>query len=168
MLVIFGGLPGTGKTTLAKALAKEVGAVYVRIDTIETAIKNSLLHPEEVIDAGYLVGYGLAKDNLALGHTVIADSVNSIDITRQGWQEVASSSNVPAIEVEIICSDATEHQYRVENRGSDLKGHTLPSWDAVRQREYQLWETADVVIDTVKYSIPSAVETLKKLIINYS
>jgi predicted kinase len=38
MLIIFGGLPATGKTTLSRALARELGAVHVRIDTIEQAI----------------------------------------------------------------------------------------------------------------------------------
>jgi len=43
MLVILGGLPGSGKTTLAKELAKHLKAVHVRIDSIEQAIKESML-----------------------------------------------------------------------------------------------------------------------------
>jgi predicted kinase len=35
ILIIFGGLPGTGETTLARALAEQLGAVFLRIDTIE-------------------------------------------------------------------------------------------------------------------------------------
>ena len=41
MLYIFSGLPGTGKSTLASAIARIRGAVYLRVDTIEQAIKNS-------------------------------------------------------------------------------------------------------------------------------
>ena len=40
-LVVFSGLPGTGKTTVAKALAATLGAVYLRIDTIEQAMKSA-------------------------------------------------------------------------------------------------------------------------------
>jgi predicted kinase len=81
MLVIFGGLPGTGKSTLAVRLAGEVGAVYLRIDTIERAMidANEAL---SVGERGYLVAYAVAEDNLRLGHTVIADSVNPLEITR--------------------------------------------------------------------------------------
>lgn len=40
MLIIFSGLPGCGKSTIARALAKRLGAVYLRIDTIEQAIRD--------------------------------------------------------------------------------------------------------------------------------
>jgi DNA polymerase III delta prime subunit len=38
MLIVFSGLPGVGKTTIAQALARELRATYVRVDTIEDAI----------------------------------------------------------------------------------------------------------------------------------
>ncbi|YAF61144.1 hypothetical protein DOCECA_13255 [Pseudomonas sp. E102] len=41
MLIVFSGLPGTGKTTIAHDLAATTGAVYLRIDTIERAVRNS-------------------------------------------------------------------------------------------------------------------------------
>ncbi|MFD1903862.1 AAA family ATPase [Paenibacillus rhizoplanae] len=34
-LYIFGGLPGTGKSTLASALASELRAPYLRVDVVE-------------------------------------------------------------------------------------------------------------------------------------
>lgn len=39
MLIIFGGLSGVGKTTIAKSLAKHLKAVYLRIDTVEQVLK---------------------------------------------------------------------------------------------------------------------------------
>jgi predicted kinase len=39
MLVVFGGLPGTGKTTRARGLAQRLKATYIRIDTVEQALR---------------------------------------------------------------------------------------------------------------------------------
>ena len=41
MLIIFGGLPGTGKTAIARELARQIGAVHLRIDSIEQVIQDS-------------------------------------------------------------------------------------------------------------------------------
>lgn len=39
MLIIFGGLSATGKTTISRHLASELHAVHVRVDTIEQALR---------------------------------------------------------------------------------------------------------------------------------
>ncbi|MFI2758924.1 AAA family ATPase [Streptomyces echinatus] len=38
MLIVMGGLPGTGKTTLARLPAAPIGAVHLRVDTVDQAI----------------------------------------------------------------------------------------------------------------------------------
>lgn len=48
-------------------------------------------------DAGYRVAYALADDNLRLGRTVIADSVNPIGLTRDAWLSVADRAQVTAV-----------------------------------------------------------------------
>jgi len=67
MLIIFGGLPGTGKTAIAQQLARELGAVYLRIDSMEQAIRECGVVSKSLDDAGYRVGYAVAEDNLRLG-----------------------------------------------------------------------------------------------------
>ncbi len=148
MLIVFAGLPGTGKTTLSRALAARIGALHLRIDTIEQAIMNSSLAPASVEEAGYMAAYGVARDNLDLGRTVIADSVNPIGLTRDAWLDVARAAGVTAFEVEVICFDPAEHRRRVETRQSDLPGLRLPTWQAVEAREYHAWDRALLVVDT--------------------
>ncbi|OTG83660.1 AAA family ATPase [Acinetobacter sp. ANC 4648] len=161
MLIILGGLPATGKTTIAKALATRLKATYLRVDSIEQAIfaadGNSVT---EIGAEGYFVAYAVAADNLQLGQTVIADSVNSLEITRQAWKNVAAQAHVKTIEIEIICSDKGVHRKRVEARLADIKNHSLPNWNDVLNRDYETWDSIDLVIDTALYSVQKSVELI--------
>jgi len=83
MLIVFGGLPGVGKTAIARELARRIAAVYLRIDSIEQAIRASGVASQTMNDAGYRVAYAVAEDNLRTGRTVVADSVNPLTLTRR-------------------------------------------------------------------------------------
>lgn len=152
MLIVFSGLPGTGKTTIAQILARECRATYLRIDTIEQAVLSSLRPPEELNALGYLVAYQLAKANLCLGGTVVIDAVNPLTTVRETWRAIADSTASRIVEVEVVCSDKTEHRRRVESREADIPGHTLPTWDEVQNRGYEPWSGDRLVIDSSKMS----------------
>jgi predicted kinase len=156
MLVVFGGLPGAGKSTIARLVAQRCNAVLLRIDIIEQAIRSSGVLAGDIGPAGYAAAYGLAESNLALGHTVIADSVNPLAVTREAWRSVATGRSIPMLEVEIICSDTAMHRQRVENRVGEIPGHQLPDWPQVIGREYAPWPDCDVQIDTADVSAEQA------------
>jgi predicted kinase len=161
MLIIFGGLPGTGKTTIAKELAGQLGAVYVWIDSIEQATRDSWTANQTLNDEGYRVAYAVAEDNLRLGHTVISDSVNPVQLSRDAWIGVAYRTEVPVAEVEVVCSDAREHRQRVETRSADIRGLRLSTWENVLAREYDPWVRTHIVIDTAGRSASESVKELR-------
>lgn len=158
MLVIFAGLPGAGKTTLAKELARRVNATYLRVDSIEQAMANSNLNVNR--DEGYMVGHAVAEDNLRIGGTVVADSVNPIELTRTDWLNVAERAGRKGIQVEVVCSDPFEHRRRVETRATDISGLRLPSWQDVLDREYHPWSQDRIIIDTAGKSVEQCVDEL--------
>jgi predicted kinase len=157
MLVVLSGLPGVGKTTIARELAAAMGAVHVRIDSIEQALRDAGLKVE---GEGYSVAYAVAEDNLRLGRTVVADCVNPWPLTRDKWRSVADQVGVRAVDVEIVCSDVDEHRRRVESRSTDIAGHRLPTWTEVVERDYRAWVCERLVIDTALLDVEQSVRRI--------
>ena len=157
-LFIFSGLPGTGKTTLSKRLAQALGAVHLRIDTIEQGLRD--LCGIKVEGEGYRMAYRITADNLQLGMDVIADSCNPIELTRREWEQVADNNGAVFINIEIVCSDDSEHRHRVESRISNISGLKLPTWNDVINREYHNWTKDRIVIDTAGQSESKCLEAL--------
>jgi predicted kinase len=161
MLIILGGLPAVGKTAIARELGHQLGAVHLRIDSIEQAFREWAGPGAPVGDAGYRIGYAVAADNLRLGRTVVADSVNPLTVTRDAWVQVARREGAQFLEVEIVCSDVREHRRRVETRQADVPGLRPPSWQDVVDREYDAWTRERLVIDTARSSVEEAVARLR-------
>jgi predicted kinase len=134
LLSVFSALPGTGKTTLSQALARHLHATYLRVDTIEQALRD--LCAVDVQGEGYRLAYRVAVDNLRLGINVVADSCNPIELTRHEWDQVAATSNADLVNIEVICSNRGEHQQRLEARAPDVAGLVLLTWEEVVAREY--------------------------------
>lgn len=160
MLIVLGGLPGSGKTTIAREIAALVPCVYLRIDTIEQALRSAGVLAGDVGPGGYVVAYELARSNLSLGLTVVADCVNPLPVTREAWRAVAADASSRIVEVEIVCSDIPEHRRRVEQRSIDVPGLVPPTWAAVQQRDYEPWTTQRLVIDTASVSAREAAEVI--------
>jgi predicted kinase len=150
LLIVFSGLPATGKTTLARGLARRLAATHLRIDTIEQSLKTAGL---AVDGTGYVIANALAADNLMLGRTVVADCVNPVLASRQGWRETAMRCGARLVEIEVVCSDLAEHRRRVESRITDIEGLILPSWDEITSKSYEPWDRDHFVLDTAGTSI---------------
>jgi predicted kinase len=139
-LVVFAGLPGVGKSTLASLLAERLGAVWLRVDSIEAAIlKSGLKQSFESGLAAYIAVRDLAAVQLGLGLTVIVDAVNGVEEAREMWRELSEELKVPRYTIEIGCSDAAEHRRRIESRSAQTPPLPSPTWDEVVHREYLPW-----------------------------
>ena len=150
-LYIFSGLPASGKSTLAKLLAKDTNSFYLRIDTVEQAIRD--LCEFNVQGEGYRLSYRVAADNLKLGMNVISDSCNPWYLTRKEWQDVAIQNDADFVNIEVCCSNLEEHKQRAESRISEVCELKLPSWKDIQNREFHNWTDQVISIDTANKTI---------------
>lgn len=162
MLIVLGGLPAAGKTTIARELARQLSAVHLRIDSIEQALRGYGVTGGSMDDAAYQAAYAIAADNLSIGRTVIADSVNPLRVTRDAWVAVAKRIETRVVEIEVTCSDADEHRRRAEMRISDIPGLQLPTWQEIVSREYHPWDREHIVVDTALRNVEQSVQMLRQ------
>lgn len=160
-LIVLGGLPGCGKTTVARLLAQQLDATHLRIDTIEQSLRATGIAKVGV--AGYAIAQRIAADNLSLGRSVIADCVNPVRESRAAWHAVATGAGMAIIEIELACSDPVQHRARVETRSADIPGHVLPNWEDVQTLAYEPWPGA-LRIDTAGRNAEQTVAAILKKI----
>jgi predicted kinase len=160
VLVVVGGLPATGKSTIAGALARQTSTPYLRVDRIEQAIVawSALSHPLGPV--GYAVAHALAREQLELGLDLIVECVNPTALTRDAWLGTAEAAGAVLVEVEVICSNKDEHRRRAEARSSDVEGLVKPAWTAIVDREYESWLRKPLVLDSSSISPDSAAQRI--------
>jgi chloramphenicol 3-O-phosphotransferase len=93
---------------------------------------------------------------------VVAESVNPLRASRDAWRDAALSAGARVVEVEVVCSDATEHRRRAEERALDIPGLTKPSWEQISNREYHSWERDRLVVDTAMLNIDESVQLVRE------
>jgi predicted kinase len=171
MLIVMAGLPATGKSTIAEALARALPASIVSVDPIEAALwRSGIKHGQPTGLAAYVVAAAVADGVLALGQPIVVDAVNAVEPARGTWRDLARRRDVPLLFVEVTCSDRELHRARLESRIRDIEGFREPTWEDVKRRrsEFEPWSNpadARLVLDaedTPAANVERIVEYLRR------
>lgn len=144
------GLPGSGKSTVAKRLAADLGCAVISVDTIERGLHDAGVEVTQPIGlAAYAVANRLADVQLGLGHTVIADAVNHHPDARQAWLDLAAEHGVDFRVIHVECSDEALHRAQLEGRDHELR--VVPWERVVELREaWTPWPVETETVDTAQ------------------
>jgi len=152
-LIVVSGIPGTGKSTLADALAAALSAPVFAKDRIEASLWRSGVtadHDSWTV-AEALLGT-LAGEQLRREQSAILDTVARTRVSRDLWRATAAEHDAAFKPIECSCSDDGVHRSRIDGRERGIPGWYELTWDDV-ERVRDLWEPWDcdrLVLDAMK------------------
>jgi predicted kinase len=164
-LILFAGMPGSGKTTLARMVSRRLGVPAFAKDRVQRVLRDHHLADASSGD-GYYIILDLADEQLSLGLSVILDATFPLDHFRTVASEIAARHQARFCAIYCHCSDDAIWRERMVNRVQYVPGWKPVGWDDVlRMRDYyQPWDDNALFADSVRppeENLPAVLEYIR-------
>jgi len=107
MLILISGLPGVGKTTLARAFAAKSGALHLNSDMLRRELGLMGQYSREDKNRVYAALQESTRQALLIGKVVVVDSTFYKESIRAPFRDLATASGVSLRWVEICAQEST-------------------------------------------------------------
>jgi hypothetical protein len=124
VLIVFGGVPGSGKSTVSERVGAALDIPVFALDWLFGALTPfGMLHRQDLMAVGEELLTTLAYRQLAAGRSAILDTTSEEPAVRARWASLASAAGAAFVPVVCACPDEAIHRERVERR---VRG--IPGW----------------------------------------
>lgn len=142
IVVVFTGLPGTGKSTMADKMAIHLGAPAFSGDWLLGALQPAAAPLAQLSRDALLRTYhsllnSLMTRQLLLGQSAVLDCLVT-DAVATKWQSTAVAQEAEFRVIECVCSDAVVHRSRIEGRVRAIPGWHEIGWSHVDKMRGEL------------------------------
>jgi predicted kinase len=151
-LILFAGMPGSGKTTLCHLLAQELRIPVFSKDRVQLVLQQRGLVKENTGD-GYFVILSQAEEHLNLGMSIILDATFPLHHLRIVASDIAKQRGAHFKAIYCSCSDDRVWRERMEKRSLAADPDwNMATWaDVLRMRTYyEPWGDNALAIDSLK------------------
>ncbi len=144
-LIMMTGLQGTGKSTIATVLARELKYPLFAKDHFETILYNDNLTDGTSISSYHMI-MDTASLHLSLGISCILDAVFPLNGFRQKVKDIAKQHQADTKIIHTYCSDDQLHRQRLDKRESLVPWKRI-TWDDMLYTKsmYKIWSPQEVL-----------------------
>jgi predicted kinase len=153
-LITMRGLPGSGKSTLGRALSKQLGCPIIDKDDVKDILDG---HCSAAGPLAYQTMFNIARRQLLQGLDVICDSPLTFSISYKKAQSVAAETHAFLAIVECICSDEQKWSQRINGRKHlQLPAHHQTDWDIFQMNRAKMESEMNYPIDDPRIIVDTA------------
>ncbi len=143
ILILVAGLPASGKTTFANALAKKLGALWLNSDVLREKLNLRGKYDAVSKQKVYSAMLTLAEEALLGGNSLVADSTFYKEDLRKPWKELAEKTRTDYIFIEIVVSDEDARKRLLIPRADseatwDVYTALKESWEPIEEPHLKL------------------------------
>jgi len=148
-LIVMRGYPGTGKSTIARAIARTLRAPLIDRDIIREMGVDILGDVPEIGRFAYELMFALSREQLKLGLSVVIDTPLTYRTTYEQAGNLAQAFHIPMLVVHCQCPPDLQKR-RLEGRKGAVSEFQITTWEEWEQwkSRFEEYEDEGCIIDT--------------------
>ena len=148
-LIVMRGYPGTGKSTIARAISAALHAPLIDRDILRQKAVDIFGNLPHVGRFSYELMFALTEEQLGLGLSVVVDTPLTYRTTYEQAKKLAQTFHVPMLVVHCQCSPEVQKR-RLEGRVGKVSEFQITTWEEWMQWKprFEDFDDEGCIIDT--------------------